>query len=129
MLKAPTLLRSLLFSGGVGLVWIFLAFRNPALTYHFAPLIAGVIGPLSLRTQGRASEVLARKTGGIVLALLLAITLLLEVSGNQEGPNFLESGPAWPEAVLFAVIGVLIGARAASRENPGLLGGLVDNTV
>lgn len=128
-LSQPSLSRALLLSAGVGLVWIVLAWRSPTLTYHFAPLIGGVVGPLSLRTQGRAEASLAQRAAGAVLGLMLAVTLLLEVAGRQEGPNFLEVGPAWPEAVLFAAIGVVIGARTASREQPGLLGGLVDNTV
>ena len=129
MLREPTMLRSLLFSAGVGLVWIVLAIRSPTLTYHFAPLIGAVIGPLSLRSQGRASEALAQKTGAIVFAMMLGVTLLLELTGNQLGPNFIEVGPAWPEAVLFAAFGVFVGIRAASREEPGLLGRIVDNTA
>ena len=91
--------------------------------------MGAAVGPLSLRTQGRADGALTQKTGAIVLAMMLGVTLLLELAGRQEGPNFLEMGPAWPEAVLFAAIGVFVGTRAASRENPGLLGGLVDSTV
>ena len=129
MLKLPSMARALLVSGGVGVIWLVLAWRNPSLTYHFAPLIGAAVGPLSLRTQGQADSSLANKTGGIVLAFMLGITLLLELAGRQEGPNFLEMGPAWPEAVLFSAIGVFVGVRAASRENPGLLGRLVDSTV
>ena len=84
---------------------------------------------MCIRDRGQADSSLANKTGGIVLAFMLGITLLLELAGRQEGPNFLEMGPAWPEAVLFSAIGVFIGVRAASRENPGLLGRLVDSTV
>lgn len=128
MLSQPTMLRAALVSGGVGLIWIILAWRNPNLTYHFAPLIGATVGPLSLRSQGQANAALARSTGALVLILMLAVTLLLELSGRQEGPNFLEVGPAWPEAVLFAVIGVLVGMRAATRERAGLLARLVDST-
>ena len=64
-----------------------------------------------------------------MIAILGAVTLLLELTGRQEGPNFLEVGPAWPEAVLFTLIGVAIGVRSASRERPGILGSLVDSTV
>lgn len=129
MFARPTIVRAALLSGGVGLVWIVLAWRSPTLTYHFAPLIGGAVGPLSLRTRGQADAAIARATGGMVLAMMLAVTLLLEIADRQEGPNFLEMGPAWPEAVLFAVIGVLVGSRAATREHPGLLGRLVDSTA
>lgn len=126
VLSKPTALRAVLLSGVVAVVWMGLAWRSPTLTYHFAPLIGGVVGPLSLRSQGRADAALTQKVGGIVLAMLGGVTLLLELAGRQEGPNFLHSGPAWPEAVLFAVVGVAIGVRAASRERPGLLGSLVE---
>ena len=125
----PTTARALLFSGIVAIAWILLAWRSPTLTYHFAPLIGGAVGPLSLRTKGQATGSHGRKVAGLVLAMMLGVTLLLELTGLQEGPNFLESGPAWPEAVLFAIIGVAVGANAATRERPGLLGSLVDNTV
>lgn len=120
--------RALLFSGVVGGAWLILAWRNPTLTYHFAPLIGGVVGPLSLRRQGKVDSKLGLSTGAAVLALLLGITLLLEITDKQLGPNFVESGPAWPEAVLFSFIGVALGVRAATRESPGLLGWLVDST-
>lgn len=123
------MMRALLISGAVGIVWIALAWRSPTLTYHFAPLIGAAAGPLSLRSQGRADGALTQRTGAMVVAMMWAITLFLEVTGRQLGPNFIEVGPAWPEAVLFAVIGAFVGVRAASRENPGLLGGLVDSTV
>lgn len=129
MFSQPTMMRALLLSGAVGLVWAVLAWRSPNLTYHFAPLIGAAVGPLSLRSQGRADAALTKKTGAVVLAMMLGLTLFLELAGRQEGPNFFEVGPAWPEAVLFSAIGVFVGTRAASRENPGLLGGLVDSTV
>ena len=125
----PTAARALILSGAVGVVWLVLAWRNPTLTYHFAPLIGGAVGPLSLRSRGRADATLSRNVGLAVIAILGAVTLLLEVTGRQEGPNFLEVGPAWPEAVLFTLIGVAIGVRSASRERPGILGSLVDSTV
>lgn len=118
-----------MLSSLVGIVWFVLAWRSPTLTYHFAPLVGAALGPLSLRTQGRADAALARKVGLQVLAILGAVTLLLEVAGRQEGPNFLHVGPAWPEAVLFIVLGVLIGVRSATRARPGILGSIVDTTV
>ena len=118
--------RALLFSGVVAVVWVILAWRSPTLTYHFAPLIAAIVGPLSLRREGRADLKLGIATGTAVLGLLLGVTLLLEVTNKQLGPNFLESGPAWPESVLFSVIGVAVGVRATTRENPGILGRLFE---
>ena len=76
MLNQPSMARALLVSGGVGVIWLVLAWRNPSLTYHFAPLIGAAAGPLSLRTQGRADSSLANKTGGIVLAFMLGLSLI-----------------------------------------------------
>ncbi len=127
--RKPTHLRGALLTGLVLVAWFFLARRRPELHYHFAPLIASALWPLSLRTQGRRSNRDAVVGGAGAIALTLAATLLIQVLGNLDGPNFLHRGPAWPEAVLFAIVGAAVAARAASRERPGLLGGLVDTTV
>ncbi len=129
MWKEPTHLRGAFLTGGVCVVWFFLAARNPTLHYHFAPLIAAVLWPLSLRSSGRASVKEAR-TGGIGAATLVLVTTgIIVLVGNMDGPNFLHAGPAWPEAVLFALIAAAWGTRAASREKPGLLGALVDGSI
>ena len=126
MFKQPSMARALLVSGGVGVIWLVLAWRNPSLTYHFAPLIGGAIWPLSLRSQGQASAQDGRIAAAGALAMMLVVTVILLIGNAMAGPNFLHQGPAWPEAVLFAVVGAAIGMRTATRERPGLLGGLVD---
>ncbi len=108
-------------------VWVFLSARNPTLHYHFAPLIGGLVWPLSLRTQGVRPLADAVRGGAGAAVLTLAVTVGILVAGNMEGPNFLHEGPAWPEAVLFALVGALLGARAASRERPGFLGRIVES--
>lgn len=128
MLKGPTHLRGALLTGAVNVVWFLLALRRPELHYHFAPLIAAALWPLSLRTAGRASMKDTQIGVAGAIGLTLLTTLIIELTGNMNGPNFLHAGPAWPEAVLFAIVGALITGRAASRERPGLLGGLVDAT-
>ncbi|MDW3179821.1 MAG: hypothetical protein R8J94_20690 [Acidimicrobiia bacterium] len=128
MFSEPTHVRGAALTALVCLIWIGLAWRSPELNYHFAPLIASVLWPLSLRSQGRRATnetmVAAVGSAGFVFATTLALVLF----DKLEGPNFLERGPAWPEALLFGVIGAAFGARSASRERPGLLGGLVDTT-
>ena len=126
MFKQPTHVRGALLTGFVCVVWFFLALRRPELHYHFAPLIAAVLWPLSLRSKGQATskDASTGALGGI--ALVLVATLIILLLGNLMGPNFLEQGPAWPEAVLFAVVAGFWGGRVASREKPGLLGSIVD---
>jgi len=110
-------------------IWIALAWRNPHLHYHFAPLIASVLWPLSLRAQGRRSVQVAVAGAAGAAGLVLVTTLALGLADKLGGANFLHNGPAWPEAVLFGLVGAAFGARSASRTRPGLLGGLVDSTV
>ena len=125
-MKEPTHLRGALLTGAVCVVWFFLALRRPELHYHFAPLIAAALWPLSLRSKGRATAHDSRLGAIGGAALVIVATAIILLVGNLEGPNFIERGPAWPEAVLFAVIAGAWGGRVASRVKPGLLGSLVD---
>ena len=129
MWKKPTHLRGALFTGGVCIVWFFLAARRPELHYHFAPLIAAALWPISLRSNGRATARDARIGGAGAAGIVLVATGVIDAVGNMLGPNFLHRGQAWPEAVLFAVIAASWGARAASRKRPGLIGSLVDGSL
>ena len=124
----PRAARAVGIAAAVAVLWGILAWRNPNLTYHFAPLIGGLAGPASLRSQGRVDRTAAIRTSLVILAVLLGTTAFLVVTERMEGPNFLHSGPAWPEAVLFAAVGVAIGGRAAYRERPGLLGTLIEGS-
>ena len=126
MFRRPTHVRGAIYSAVVGVVWIVLAWRNPSLTYHFAPLIGAAAWPLSLRTQGRRHITDARLGGLGGFGVMTVVTVILLIAGRMDGPNFLHVGPAWPEAILFAVIGAALAVRVATREEPGLLGSLID---
>lgn len=126
MWKEPTHLRGAILTSAVGVIWFLLAARNPNLHYHFAPLIAAALWPLSLRSKGRATAADARKGGLGAAVIVLVTTGIILAIGNMLGPNFLDRGPAWPEAVLFTVIAAGWATRVASREKPGLLGSLVE---
>jgi len=129
MLRRPTHVRGALYSGVVSVVWLVLAWRNPSLTYHFAPLIGAALWPLSLRSQGRRHITDARIGGLGGFGMMMLVTVILLITGRMNGPNFAHVGPAWPEAVLFAAIGAVIATRVASRERPGLLGSIIDMTA
>ncbi len=124
--SGSTHVRGALYTVLVGVIWVVLAIRSPAVHYHFAPLFAAAAWPLSLRSQGQRTgrDALIAASGSA--GLTLVITLGLQLAGKLDGPNFAHRGPAWPEAVLFAVLGAAIAARVASRERPGLLGGLIE---
>ena len=80
-----------------------------------------------MRTRGQADQNTGFTAAAGALALMLGVTVLLVIINAMEGPNFLHQGPAWPEAVIFAVLGAAIGLRAAVREKPGLLGFFVES--
>jgi hypothetical protein len=129
MLKEPTHLRGALLTGLVCVVWILLANRSPSLTYHFAPLIAAVLWPLSLRSRGRRILRDAANGAAGAAALVLVASLGLHLTDRMTGPTFIDRGAALAEAILFLMIGAAFGLRTAIRERPGLLGGMVDSTV
>ena len=125
--KKSNHIRGALLSLAVALVWVFLASRNPTLHYHFAPLIGAAVWPISIRTIGQRPRNDAFLAGAGSAGVILAATLWLQLADNLRGPNFLHQGPAWPEAVLFVIVGAAFGARVASRKRPGLIGGIVEN--
>jgi hypothetical protein len=125
MLTQPTQLRGALLTSAVCLIWVGLAVRSPSLTYHFAPLIAGVLWPLSLRSDGRRSTRDAWTAGAAAAALVSVTSIGLHLVDKLEGPTFWNEGPPLTEAVIFAVIAAAFGARSASRKRAGLLGTLV----
>jgi hypothetical protein len=97
-------------------VWAVLATRNPNLTYHFAPLLAGAAWPALLRDADRVAtrDLVIAGLGGF--ALVSGSALLLAASGYLDGPTFWNDGPAVTEAVLFAAAGSGGGVLFAARE-------------
>lgn len=129
MIKKPSHLRGAVITLVICVVWVVLARRSPELHYHFVPLLAAAAWPLSLRSQGQRSvrDAVEGATGAV--AITLVTTLVIQLAGYMNGPNFLHEGPAWPEAALFAFLGAIIGVRTTSRTRPGMLGSLIDTTV
>jgi hypothetical protein len=128
-LKEPTHRRGAVLTGLVCVVWILLANRSPSLTYHFAPPIAAVLWPLSLRSRGRRTFRDAAVGAAGASALVLVTSLGIHLTDQMTGPTFIDRGAALTEAILFLVIGAAFGLRTAIRERPGLLGAMVDTTV
>ena len=107
-------------------VWSVLAVRSPDLTYHFAPLIAAIAWPLGTRRAEPAHPPAALSAAIAALATVSLASLILHVAGQLDGPTFLDTRPAVIEAVLFAIAGAAIGYRAATRQNAGLLGRILN---
>jgi hypothetical protein len=125
VLSSPTQFRGALLTSLVCVIWAALAIRSPTLTYHFAPIIAGVLWPLSLRTAGRRTAHDAWSGGAGAAVLVVVSAAVLHFGGWLEGPTFWNEGPSISEAVLFGLAGAMLGARSASRQRPGLLGSIV----
>ncbi len=125
VVSSPTQLRGALLTSLVCVVWAALAVRSPTLTYHFAPIIAGVLWPLSLRSAGRRTLQDSSIAGAGAALLVVSTSVVLQLGSWLEGPTFWNEGPALTESILFGVLGAMFGTRAASRQRPGLLGIIV----
>ncbi len=129
MHKEPTHLRGAALTGLVCAAWIVLAWRSPHLHYHFAPLVAVLLWPVSLRSQGQRNGRDAAIGAAGAAGLVLATTLVITLADKMNGPNFFDSGPVWPEVIIFVAFGAALGFRVASRDRPGFIGGLIDRTA
>ena len=123
--RAP-IVRAAAIVAVVLVIWSLLAIRRPELTYHFAPLIAAIAGPASLRRNGAVPLSQAGVVGVATATLVIAVSVGLHVAGVLDGPTFWDDGPALTEALLFAVIGSSLGTRTAVRQRSGLLGALFE---
>lgn len=94
----------------VSLIWVVLAWRTPTSTFHFAPIIAGAVGPYAAKStagslpRGRGLQVAAASLAAVTSAIVL-----LAVADRLQGPTFWSEDGAWIEAAIFALIGAVIG--------------------
>lgn len=103
-------LRSLLWSGGLGVLWVILAIIRPETTFHLAPLlIAGAPPALYAIDTGRpqAGRVVALGASGIAISLLA--TALVAVTGSMDGPPFEGFSGPLPEAFILTTVGAVLG--------------------
>lgn len=111
--------RTIIVGAGASLlaavVWGALAWRSPTLTYHFAPVVVALAGPLVARSapgalgSGRA-RLLAAATGSI--AIITA--LLLWAADRMRGPTFWSDDRAVVEALVFALAAAGLAALLVS---------------
>ena len=91
-------------------IWVFLAWRTPTSTFHFAPFVAGLAGPYVASTVGQrapARTALA-VTAGCAAALTVAL-IVLAGADKLQGPTFWSEDGAALEAVLFGAVGLAVG--------------------
>lgn len=102
----------------VSALWGFLAWRTPTSTYHFAPLIAAAVGPYVAKAKDgplsrHPSVVITLVSGAVALATIAVLAL----ADRLRGPTFWSEGGAATEAVLFTVLGSLIGFFMLMRSS------------
>lgn len=100
---------AMLIGGGLAILWVVLTAISDGITYHLAPfLVAGIpaFSYLFDSPSPTAARGIAVVGGGVALAL--AITAALAITGNLSGPSLLPAGGAALESVVFALVGGLI---------------------
>ena len=112
--SSSTLPKGLLYGLGLAALWVVVALISSTTTYHLAPLIvAGTPAIVDSLERGRPMAQLGLLTAA-GLALALAATGILSVSGNLDGPSLLPTGGAVVDSVLFAFTGGLLGLISAA---------------
>jgi hypothetical protein len=114
--SSSTLPKGLLYGLGLAALWVVVALISSTTTYHLAPLIvAGTPAIVDSLEGGSSMARLGLLTAaGLALALALAVTGILSLSGNLDGPSLLPTGGAVVESVLFAFTGGLLGLIGAA---------------
>jgi len=97
----------LYLSLGLGLLWMFLAFRSPSTTFHLGPLLVAAAVAMSHRSTGSGPlsnpAALGAAVSGLVNALVA--TGVLAFNDKLEGGSLLPFGDATVEAIVFSLIG------------------------
>ena len=109
--------RGLLYGLGFAFLWLVLALISSTTTYHLAPLIVASTPAIIDSLERGRSMVRLVLLSALGLALALAVTGVLSVSGNLEGPSLLPSGGAVLESIVFAAAGSLLGLVSAVLIN------------
>ena len=99
----------LYLSLGLGLLWIFLAWRSPGTTYHLGPPLVALAVALSHRSAGSGPLSVPAAAGAAVSGLTNALlaTGILAFNDKLEGGSFLPFGDATVESLVFAFGGGL----------------------
>jgi hypothetical protein len=115
--SSSTLPKGLLYGLGFAFLWLVLALISSTTTYHLAPLIVASTPAIVDSLERGRSMVRLVLLSAVGLALALAVTGVLSVSGNLERPSLLPTGGAVLESIVFAAAGSLFGLVSAVLIN------------
>lgn len=96
-------------------LWVVVALMRPTSTFHLAPFLIAAAPPVlfTLDSDHRADWTAVLLLSVVGMALALAATLAVSILGAMHGPSFEGfSGPV-VEAVVFTVIGTVVGISFA----------------
>lgn len=102
--------RALAITGALALLWAILAIARDGVTYHLAPLIVAAVPAAALGVEAKISSRALPGLAVLGAAIGLGMTLLLTAIGRLSGPSLLPFGGAVVEAVIFSVVGGVLGA-------------------
>jgi len=108
-----TIIRPSLYGLGLALLWGVLAFNNPTITYHLAPLLVAVVIPIGAASAETITTRTALTATSIGAVLALGAVVVLGATEHLAGPSLLPSGGAVSEASVFGAIGAAGGLAFA----------------
>jgi hypothetical protein len=97
----------------LALLWTVLAWSNPTITYHLAPLLIASVFPIARALDRSPSIRELATTGWIGGAIAGGTTGVLGITDHLLGPSLLPFGGAVLESVVFAGLGVVVGVAIA----------------
>ena len=119
-----TRLSAIAVSAVAALFWVLLAWRTPTSTYHFAPIVVALAGPVMANQRSfRLSLASALPLVLAATALAVASLLVLGIADKLRGPTFWSHDGAALEAALFTGVSAFAALALLSfsgAPDPGL---------
>jgi len=110
-LTRPDLRRALVWGFALAGLWVIVALIRPTSTFHLAPFLIAAAPPVlfALDDSNRTDWTTMFRLAGGGIAFALAATLVVSVLGAMQGPAFEAFSGPFVEAVVFAVVGTVVG--------------------
>lgn len=108
-----SMIKPTLYASGLTVLWGFLAFANPTITYHLAPFLVAAAVPVGTALNESTSSATSGIAAATGLALALAAAAVLGMTEHLTGPSLLPAGGAVVETVVFGGVGAIGGLAYA----------------